>query len=148
MGRRRIWKTDNRSVWQENVHVVQNSKKWTDYQELVFKIINWVERIRIPHPAGDERILIECWWYIKKWGADCVNYHDLLADALKLGLEIDDCWFMIRDMWFEVDEKEPRVVVRIRKITPRSPSVEPCPAPSSEYGTSSSSSGGRTSRRS
>lgn len=95
--------------------VVVNSKDWQQYIEDVWKIVKYEHRIEISHPGDDERVVIECWWFLRSDLADCVNYHDLLADALKGPLAIDDRWFLIRDIWREVDLGNPRVEISVWK---------------------------------
>lgn len=78
-------------------------------------------RIHLAHPVPGEKVLVECWWYLRNDITDCVNFHDLLADGLKEALEIDDRHFLVRDLWSEVDEKNPRVQVILRTITQEEP---------------------------
>lgn len=90
---------------------VVNTKEWQKYVNTVFGMVKYEHRIEMLHPADDERVAISCWWYLRSDRADCVNYHDLLADSLKGPLGIDDRWFLLRDMWSSVDLVNPRVEV-------------------------------------
>lgn len=95
-----------------NKTVAINSKEWEAYKVLVFQIVQWELRLTIPHPELHERIVFECTWLMKSERSDCVNFHDLLADALKVAFEIDDRFFLIRDVWSSVcEEGRPRVEI-------------------------------------
>jgi hypothetical protein len=92
--------------------VAINSKEWEAYKKLVFQIVQWELRLTIAHPSEDERVVFECEWHLKSDRSDCVNFHDLLADALKVAFEIDDRWFLIRDVWSQVcQDGRPRVEI-------------------------------------
>jgi hypothetical protein len=97
--------------------VARNAPEWQAYKVYVFQRIQWELRLQIEHPKPNERVVFECTWHLKTDRSDCVNCHDLLADALKEAFEIDDKWFLIRDLWAEVcTEGEPRVEVAAWKV--------------------------------
>ena len=96
---------------------VFNTEEWKTYVQNTILRVKYELGIRLPHPKDGEKILIECWWYLRNDRTDCVNFHDLLADALKEALEIDDRHFLVADLWSEVDEKDPGVLIMIRTLT-------------------------------
>lgn len=103
--------------------VALNAPEWEAYKRLVFQIIQWELRLRIDPPKPGQRVVFECVWHLKSDKSDCVNFHDLLADALKEAFEIDDVWFLIRDLWAEpCTDGNPRVEIAAWKIgKPRLP---------------------------
>lgn len=97
--------------------LVHNSPAWAKYVDNAI-LLMMEQRIprRYPHPAPDERIEISCRWFVRNDKTDCVNFHDLLADTIKKAIEVDDRWFLIKDLWSEVDESNPRVEISMTTI--------------------------------
>ena len=100
--------------------VVRSSAEWEAYSKRVFEIVNYELRLKLPHPDPDQRVVFNCAWFLRTERSDCVNCHDLLADALKDAFEIDDRFFLIRDRWSRADAANPRVEIEAyleREIT-------------------------------
>ena len=97
--------------------LVHNSDAWSKYANnaILLMLEQGIPR-KYPHPAQDERIEISCRWFLKNDRTDCVNFHDLLADTIKKAIDVDDRWFLIKDLWSKVDEQDPHVWVSMTTI--------------------------------
>lgn len=63
-----------------------------------------------------EKLILELWAYWPdKRRRDMSNMHKLLPDTLEGILYEDDCMVLIRDMDFDIDRKNPRVELILRK---------------------------------
>lgn len=91
---------------------VYTSQKVKDYYEYVEKVLRLVLKANKIF-FRDDKIVIECWWFIKRSNCDVINYHDCLGDAIKKGIEVDDRWFLIRDMDFEKSNGCPHVEINM-----------------------------------
>jgi len=89
---------------------VYTTKKVKDYYDYVEKVLRFEIKAHKLF-IKEDKIVIDCWWFIKKKNCDVINFHDCLADAIKRGIEIDDRWFLIRDMDFEDCCGDPRVEI-------------------------------------
>jgi hypothetical protein len=107
------WRSEGGVPVQRTKAVVYNSKEWKQYIENTILHVKYERQIRLPHPTENQRVLIQCHWYLRNDRTDCCNFHDLLADGLKEALEIDDKHFLIQDIWSEVDKEDPRVEITL-----------------------------------
>lgn len=101
--------------------IVRNSKDWKKYKRAVWEVLVGEMHLHLLptgtlQPGPDERLAFDCTWYLKRKHSDCVNFHDLLADAIKDAIDVDDDVFLIRDVWSSVDAKDPHVDVVMRKV--------------------------------
>ena len=116
-GRRKVLAVDpTGQISYTSKTIVRNTEEWTDYKKLVcgrfLEAHYHLNRFKL---QKCERLIFDLTWHLRTERADCVNYHDLLADAIKVAIDIDDCWFLFRDIWVYIDAEDPRVDVSIRK---------------------------------
>jgi hypothetical protein len=113
VGMARVYDASAGFLRARNKPILRNSRAWHEYVEntIALSLEQGIPAIRPPEPG--ERIVIECRWFLRDERSDCVNFHDLLADALKKVLNIDDRWFLVRDVWSEYAPENPRVEVRM-----------------------------------
>lgn len=60
-----------------------------------------------------KKTIINCTWRKRTAKEDIHNYHQELMDALKVPLGVDDRYFLVRDIDYTVDKKDPGVQVEI-----------------------------------
>lgn len=70
-----------------------------------------------PRMTKDFWIVIELYHFNKGnvHSGDLSNRHQAILNGLKAGLEIDDYYFLVRDMSREIDKSNPRIIVNIYK---------------------------------
>ena len=126
MSRRQTWAVEAGVAFQKSTPVIGNTKDWGAYKRDANLL---VLEARAPDIIGQlkpgEKLVVACRWFLADERSDCVNFHDLLADALKEPLGIDDVHFLVRDTWCELDVADPRVEVTLSKE--RSPASRPSP---------------------
>ena len=108
IGHRTTWKVAGGRAYEVTKPILRSSKEWNEYLGNVYLLFT-EQQIRIPHPRENERIVLECLWFLRSDRQDVSNFHDLLCDAVKKVIEVDDRWFLVRDLWSEVDEANPRL---------------------------------------
>lgn len=100
----------------------KRAKKWLNLPLLTKEVLRYRELVKeaLSTKYGlfepDKKVILECWWKKKRRNQDCANFHDELCDAIAPALGLDDKWFLLRDMDFEVDSKNAGVQVRISQI--------------------------------
>ncbi len=58
-------------------------------------------------------IVVGCRWRKPSNRYDCHNWHQELADALQLGTGVNDRYYLIRDLSYTVNPKDPGVTVEL-----------------------------------
>lgn len=98
--------------------IVRNSKAWGDYKNTVcaYFLEAHYHMDRIWLQEG-ERLVFDLTWYLKNDRTDCINFHDLLADAIEKAIGINDKHFLFRDLWVSIEPENPRVdvVMQVQK---------------------------------
>jgi hypothetical protein len=96
--------------------LVRNTPEWANYKTTVcgrfLEAHYHMNRITLKE---GERLVFDLTWYLKNDRTDCINFHDLLADAIEMATDINDKHFLFRDRWVHIDPEDPRVDVVIRK---------------------------------
>lgn len=65
------------------------------------------------HFKKDRKIVLNCFWAKPRKNCDVHNYHAELCDSIAVPLNLDDKMFLVRDMDFNVDPKNPHVWVEM-----------------------------------
>jgi len=115
-GRRKVLAVDlTGQVSYTSKVVVRNTPEWKKYKNAVcgYFLEAHYHLNRITLQEG-ERIVFDLTWYLDSDRADCINYHDLLADATEKAIGINDKFFLFRDRWVHLDKENPRVEVSFR----------------------------------
>jgi hypothetical protein len=55
------------------------------------------------HFKKGEKLVVACVWKLPSLRMDCHNFHQELADAIAPAMDLNDKWFLIRDMDFVVE---------------------------------------------
>lgn len=102
--------------------IVRNTPEWKAYKTRVWEILIGEHHFHLKsiRPEDGEKLAFDCLWYVRNDRTDCVNFHDLLADAIQDAIDVDDRHFLIRDVWSYVDEEDPRVEIEMRRVSPPS----------------------------
>ena len=101
-----------------NKTVVRNTPEWAQYKALVcgrfLEAHYHMDRIILQE---GQRLVFDLTWYLKNDRTDCINFHDLLADAIEMAIDINDKHFLFRDLWVHIEPENPRVdvVMRVQK---------------------------------
>lgn len=110
---RRVWSTRKGKMVTTKVRT--NTRATNSFRIYVMNQVR-LERERLDVRFDpDLPIRIDCWWRKRLASADVHNYHQELADALELGLEVNDRQFLIRDMGYVVDKENPGVGIDIQQ---------------------------------
>jgi len=57
------------------------------------------------------KIVLECIWHKRTGNQDCSNFHDELCDAIAPALGLNDKYFLVRDIDYVVEPKDPKVEI-------------------------------------
>lgn len=73
---------------------------------------NHLEKLMI-YFSKDKKIVLECTWRKPRKNCDVHNYHAELCDATAPAMGLDDKMFLVRDINFTVEPKNPGVWVKM-----------------------------------
>ena len=89
------------------------SRERTDYISIVGQIVCFEHpEIRREFVRSDW-IIIWMDWYLPRRHTDCHNLHATLCDALQKAIEVNDCWYLLRDVAVQYDKFNPRVEIEM-----------------------------------
>jgi hypothetical protein len=118
MGRRRVLVVEGTQASFQSKVVVNNTPEWEAYKQTVWGILlgDYKVHFRPYKLKPGELLAFDLWWHLRNDRSDCLNYHDLLADALKEALDVDDRFYLFRDRWVYINPEDPHVEMVIRKV--------------------------------
>lgn len=76
--------------------------------------VAWSTKLAVRGMAfRQDKVWLDIMVYKLNMRSDAVNVVDIVCDGIKLGLEIDDRWYAIRQLDWEVVPANPRIVIGI-----------------------------------
>src|SRR5258706_9109239 len=61
----------------------------------------------------NQKVYLDIYVYKSRTNTDAINFIDVLADCLKRVIMVDDRWFCIKSLDWELDRVNPRIVLRL-----------------------------------
>lgn len=59
------------------------------------------------------KVYLEVFVFKARSNTDAVNFIDVMCDVVKDVIKVDDRWFSIKSLDWDIDRKNPRIIVRI-----------------------------------